>query len=131
MSLATEKNVIITRKSRENIVKARAGVIELPKIAGMAFGNGGTDENGNVIPPAEDQSSLASEIYRKEIDSYSFPEDTTCRYECTLGEAELAGENISEVGLYDVNGDIVCIKTFTNKGKDGDIEMTFTLDDMF
>ena len=50
MSLATEKNVIITRKSRENIVKARAGVIELPKIAGMAFGNGGTDENGNAYP---------------------------------------------------------------------------------
>lgn len=32
---------------------------------------------------------------------------------------------------HDANGDIVCIKTFTRKGKDNDIEMTYTLDDVF
>ena len=63
--------------------------------------------------------------------AYSFINDTTCRYECTLSESELAGEYISEIGLYDSAGDIVCIKTFTKKGKDGDIEMTYTLDDVF
>lgn len=35
------------------------------------------------------------------------------------------------IGLYDSAGDIVCIKTFTKKGKDSDIEMTYTLDDVF
>lgn len=48
-----------------------------------------------------------------------------------LSESELAGEDISEIGLYDSAGDIVCIKTFTKKGKDSDIEMTYTLDDVF
>ena len=131
MSTEKNKNVVITKKARENLVKARAGAIQLPKIVGMAFGNGGVDAAGEVIPPTETQTGLANEIFRKEIDGYSFPADTTCRYECTLAESELAGEEISEVGLYDEAGDVVCIKTFMRKGKDGDVEQTYTLDDIF
>lgn len=125
------ENVIITKKARENMVKARAGALALPKITGMAFGDGGVDAGNAVIKPQEDQAALANELFRKEIDGFEFIEDTTCRYECTLTEAELAEEDISEIGLYDTNGDIVCIKNFKSKGKDGDIEMTFTLDDVF
>lgn len=125
------ENVIITKKARENMVKARAGALALPKITGMAFGGGGVDEEGSVIKPQEDQAGLVNELFRKEINGFEFVEDTTCRYTCTLAEPELAGEDISEVGLYDENGDIVCIKNFKAKGKDGDMEMTFTLDDVF
>ncbi len=125
------ENVIITKKARENMVKARAGALVLPKITGMAFGNGGVNADGTVIKPEEGQAALANELYRKEINSFEFVEDTTCRYTCTLTEPELAGEDISEVGLYDENGDIACIKNFKSKGKDGDMEMTFTLDDVF
>ena len=84
MSTEKNKNVIITKKSREKLVKARAGAIQLPKIVGMVFGDGGVDVSGNVIPPTESQSGLTNEIFRKELDGYSFPADTTCRYECTL-----------------------------------------------
>ncbi|MFG6330024.1 MAG: phage tail protein [Lachnospiraceae bacterium] len=125
------ENVIITKKARENMVKARAGALALPKITGMAFGNGGVDAGGNVITPQEDQAELANELYRKEINGFEFIDDTTCRYTCTLTEPELAGEDISEIGLYDENGDIACIKNFKSKGKDSDMEMTFTLDDVF
>ncbi len=131
MSTEKNKNVIITKKSREKLVKARAGAIQLPNIVGMVFGNGGVDASGNVIPPTESQSGLTNEIFRKELDGYSFPADTTCRYECTLTESELAGEEISEIGLYDSEGDVVCIKTFKRKGKDDDVEQTYTLDDIF
>lgn len=132
MSTSTEnKNAVITKKGRQNLVRARAGAIELPKIVGMAFGSGGVDSSGKVLPPTETQTGLANEIYRKEIDGYRFPEDTTCRYVCTLSETECAGEEISEVGLYDENGDIVCIKAFTRKGKDDDVEQTYALDDIF
>ena len=127
----TNKNVVITKKAREKLVKARAGAITLPKIVGMAFGNGGVDAAGTVKPPSESQATLYSEIYRKAVDGHSFPSSTTCRYECTLTESELAGEEISEIGLYDEVGDIVCIKTFTRKGKDDDIEQTYVLDDIF
>jgi len=131
VSTEKNKNVIITKKSREKLVKARAGAIQLPKIVGMVFGDGGVDASGNVIPPTESQSGLTNEIFRKELDGYSFPADTTCRYECTLTESELAGEEISEIGLYDSEGDVVCIKTFKRKGKDDDVEQTYTLDDIF
>lgn len=125
------ENVVITKKARENMVKARAGAIVLPPVAGMVFGNGGVDSSGNVITPHSNQAILVNELFRKEIKSYTFINDTTCRYECTLSETELAGKDISEIGLYDTNGDIVCIKNFKSKGKDGDMEMTFLLDDVF
>lgn len=124
-------NVIITKKARQNLVKSRAGDITLPKIIGMAFGDGGTNADGTVIAPTEDQTALRHELYRKKVDGHSMVADTTCRYECTLTESELADENISEIGLYDANGDIVCIKSFKRKGKDDDLEMTYTLDDIF
>ena len=126
-----KRNALITKKARVKLVKARAGAINLPKIVGMAFGNGGVDETGSVIAPSENQEGLANELFRKEIDGYSFPEDTVCRYQCTLTESELAGEEISEIGLYDEEGDIICVKTFMRKGKDEDIEQTYTIDDIF
>jgi len=127
----TNKNVVITKKARMKLVKARAGAITLPKVIGMAFGNGGVQADGTVIEPQETQSALAHELYRKPIDKYSFPEDCICRYECTLLENELAGKEISEVGLYDADGDIVCIKNFSRKGKDDDVEQKYVLDDIF
>lgn len=123
-------DTIITKKRRESLVKASAGAVTLPKITGMAFGDGGCT-GGEVVPPAENQTALKHELYRKDIDAYSFVDDTTCRYKCTLAEDDLAGEKISEIGLYDENGDIICIKVFTEKGKDGDLEMVFSIDDKF
>ena len=125
------QNVAITEAARRKLVQARAGAIALPKIVGMAFGNGGVDSGGDIISPFEGQVTLASELYRKPLDGYSFPNDTTCRYECTLLEPELAGEEISEIGLYDEDGDILCIKAFKRKGKDDDVEQTYVLDDIF
>lgn len=129
--MSANKNVVITKAAREKLVKARAGAITLPKVVGMAFGNGGVSADGMVIKPSDDQETLANELYRKAVDKYSFPADTTCRYECTLTGSELAGAEISEVGLYDEEGDIVCIKNFTRKGKDDDVEQTYVLDDIF
>lgn len=126
------KNVVITVAARQKLVQARAGAITLPKVVGMAFGDGGVDSSGTVIPPTENQQTLNNELYRKVIDKYTVASDgLSVRYECTLEESELAGEEISECGLYDEDGDIICIKTFTRKGKDDDVEQTYTLDDIF
>ncbi len=127
----TVKSAVITKAARKKLVMARAGDITLPRVAGMAFGDGGIDSNGEVIAPIEGQDTLSHELYRKAVDRHSFPEETTCRYECTLSDWELAGEVISEVGLYDEEGDILCIRTFLGKGKDGDVEQTYVLDDVF
>lgn len=124
-------NAIVTEQRRKDLVKASSGDILLPTIVGMAFGDGGCDNDGNVITPTEVQSELNHEIYRKEVDGHSFVSETTCRYECSLSSSELADQNISEIGLYDSNGNLVNIKTFKSKGKDSDLEMTFTVDDVF
>lgn len=128
------KNVVITTIAREKLVKARAGDITLPAIVGMAFGDGGVDSSGNVITLATTQAELVNELLRKTLDTedgHTYPSSMTCRYKCTLTESELAGTEISEIGLYDSDGDIVAIKNFARKGKDDDIEMSFTVDDIF
>ena len=125
------KNQVITKTRRKKLVRASAGAITLPKIVGMVFGSGGVDTSGTVVAPTEEQTTLNAEIFRKKIDGYTFPSDTTCRYSCTLTESECAGKKISEIGLYDEDGDVVAIKNFLEKGKDDDIEQTYEIDDIF
>ena len=123
-------NTIITVKARENMAKSRAGDLSLPAIAGMAFGDGGVS-GGTVITPTASQTTLNHELYRKAITSHEYVSSTTCRYYCTLTTSEMVGTSISEIGLYDANGDLVTIKNFLPKGKDSDIELTFYIDDIF
>lgn len=124
-------DAVVTRIARKKMVKARAGVIELPPIVGLAFGTGAVDNEGNPIAPSVNDEGLKTEVFRKAVDNYTFTDDTTCRYTCTLTSVECVDENINEIGLYDSDGDIIAIKTFKSKGKDADIEMTFRIDDIF
>ena len=68
---------------------------------------------------------------RKAVDGYEVVSDTKIRYSCTLATNELAGVYISECGLYDADGDMVAMKAFMKKGKDGDMEAVFECEDMF
>ncbi len=124
-------DAVVTLAARKKMVRARAGESPLPKIVGVAFGSGGVDGDGAVIAPDGSQTALNQEIARKPVDKYTFLSDTKCRYECTLAEGELTGEFISEAALYDEEGDLVAIKNFLPKGKDGDLEMTMQIDDEF
>ncbi len=124
-------DAVVTLKARKKMVQARAGAIALPPIVGMVFGTGGVDASGVPVVPSGNDDSLKQEIFRKEVDSYTFTDDTTCRYLCTLAVNECANEDISEIGLYDSDGDLIAVKTFKVKGKDADLEMTFQIDDIF
>lgn len=122
-------NSVVTIKAREKMLKARAGEVPLPKVVGFAFGSGGTNSGGNVVVPSEEQNELNNELLRKPIDGYTFTSNLVCRYSCTLEKTELAGQKISELALYDEDGDLVAIKNCMPKGKDDDMEMTFQIDD--
>lgn len=124
-------DAVVTLIAKKKMIRARAGEIALPKVVGMAFGSGGVDASLNVITPTETQTALNKELFRKEIDGYTFLSDSKCRYECTLENDELSGVYISEVALYDEDGDLIAIKNFMRKGKDADIEMTMQMDDEF
>lgn len=111
------QNQIITIAGRKKMLRARAGEIQLPKIVGFVFGDGGVDADGNVIAPLEAESELKNELLRKKYDTYTMLSDTKCKYECELKESELPGAAISRIGLYVADGDIVITKRFYRKRK--------------
>ena len=123
---------VITNVAKGKMVKARAGIISaLPKIVGMAFGDGARNGSGYRTPLSRD-TALQNELLRKNVDSVALQDDgISVRYNCTLEKAELAGETINEIALYDAEGDLVAIKVFADKGKDGDMEMEFSVLDKF
>ena len=122
---------VITKTGREKLCRAHAGDISLPAITQMAFGSGGVDESGAVIATTGEEVSLRAELLVKDIDGHTYPETTTGRYSVRLGKAELADEQISEMGLIDAEGALVAYKTFLPKGKDGDMEFVFDMDEIF
>lgn len=123
------KNAITTNSAKKKMLLARAGKQALPVITQMVFGTGGVDAQGEVVEPQEGQDQLCQEIYRKDIDAVEVVSDTKIRYICTLEESELVGAEISEIALADAEGDLVAIKTFMAKGKDGDFKMVFKVND--
>lgn len=122
-------NAVTTEVAKKKILLARAGVQLLPKIAKMAFGTGGVDADGSVLEVGEKQQELNAEALRKEIDGYEIISDTKIQYKCTLKEEELVGQQLSELALVDADGDLVAIKNFAVKEKDGDWKMVFKISD--
>ena len=124
-------DAVVTLIAKKKMMRARAGEAALPKVVGMAFGSGGVNTSGAVITPLETQTTLNNELLRKEIDGYAFLSDKKCRYTCTLSNSDLAGTYLSEIALYDEDGDLIAIKNFLSKGKDADLEITMQMDDEF
>lgn len=124
---------VITKAGRKKLCIAHAGDDALPKITQMAFGSGGVGSDGAVIDPTGEETALKAELLRKNIDSHSYPDDdqTTCRYTVRLSKEELANQSISEQGLFDEEGTLIAYKTFLPKGKDGDMEFVFDMDEIF
>lgn len=121
----------ITEIGRKKLCMAHAGDMVLPRITHIAIGNGGLDSNGNPVAVLGTEVSLAGELLRKQLDSHSYPVKTTCRYAIRIGKSELVGCSISEMGLFDEEGDLVAYKNFLPKGKDSDMEFIFELDEIF
>lgn len=123
---------VVTNIAKRKILSARAGIIaSLPAIAGMAFGDGAASGSSIRTPLATD-TALQNELHRQAIDTVSPAEDgLSVVYSTTLAKATLAGQSINEVALYDTEGDLMAIKSFSNKGKDGDMEMVFEITDRF
>jgi len=109
------------------------GIASLDPITQIAFGDGGVDAGGTVIPPTETQTALNNEIARFPIDSVTYPltPTTTARYTCTLPINALAGAFISEAALVDAGGNLHAIKSFLAKGIDSGVAFTFEFDDEF
>lgn len=124
---------VITAIGRKKLCKAHAGDVALPAITQMAWGDGGIEADGTVKETTGNEIALYAELLKKDIEAHIYVEEgeTTCRYTATLEKGELTGKEISELGLYDSEGDLVAYKTFMKKGKDEDIPMIFDMDEIF
>lgn len=130
--MASSTTSVITRARRVNLAKiTRGAVTTIPKVAYIAFGDGGVDASGQPIQPDESWQALRHEVARYEIDSVENPVDTTNRYAVTIQENELNGVSISEMALVDEDGVFAAVKTFLPKGKDADVKFVFEFDDEF
>jgi hypothetical protein len=122
---------IITNTARQKTVRARAGLATLPKAAAIALGDGASDGT-TVRTPLPTDTALQHEIYRKDDVVAEIEEDElSATYTMKLEVESLAGQNINEIALIDEDGDPIALKSFTNKGKDGDMEMVFRITDKF
>lgn len=124
---------ITTVVGRRKLCMAHAGDAALPVITKMAWGDGGVDENGQPREMTGNEIGLYNELLVKDIESHEYVNDeqTTCRYKGTLEAGELTGKEISEMGLYDEEGDLIAYRTFMRKGKDADIPQIYDMDEIF
>lgn len=124
---------VITAVGRKKLCMALAGDISLPAIVRMAWGDGGLDENGQPLGATGNEISLYNELLVKDVESHEYvnAEQTTCRYVATLEANELSGKEISEMGLYDADGDLIAYRNFLRKGKDADIPQIYKMDTIF
>lgn len=132
MAAAAIKGVI-TITGKMKLCEAHAGVRTLVPITQMAFGDGGVDKNGTPKAVMGDETALYNELMRKNVEEPVFINDehTTCRYSATLEKDDLVKKEISELALYDSEGDMVMIQTFLRKGKDAGISQTYEVDEIF
>lgn len=124
---------VITVIGRQKLCKSHAGDMSLPAIKYMAWGDAGVDLEGVPQNSTGNEIALYNELLRKEIEGHSYvaDSDTACRYTATLEAGELTGKEISEMGLFDEEGDLIAYRTFMRKGKDADIPQVYDMDEIF
>lgn len=124
---------VITAVGRKKLCMALAGDASLPVITKMAWGDGGVDSDGQPLGATGNEIGLYNELLVKDVESHEYinTEQTTCRYSGTLEADELSGEEISEMGLYDADGDLIAYRNFLRKGKDADIPQIYKMDTIF
>lgn len=123
---------VITVARRKKLCQATSGATPtIAAITEIAFGDGGSDENGEPLAPSSTQTALKHEIGRYAVENITYPQETTATYTVSIPKGELVGKQISEAALVDADGDLCAVKNMYPKGKDEDVEFTFTFDDEF
>ena len=119
------------------LAQARKKTIQLRAVGGdnnwriryFVFGTG-VSNNGGPYTPDIQQTELKREVLRKEVSYYYSDSEDSMTYVGYIGSDECVGEYITEVGLADSDGMLICVKTFPKKYKPEGREMMFKIDDV-
>lgn len=122
-------DAILLNQAKLKMLKMRAMGSDAWQIKYFAFGTGLGDD-GKKYTPTGKETALKNEVARVEIISATKLDDTSYQYLGEIPEDTANGEYISEMGLVDSEGDLVCIKTFDKKLKRSSSAMVFKIDDI-
>jgi phage-related tail fiber protein len=112
---------ITTNRYRQRLARAMAGSVALKPIKFMAFGDGGHDPATlKAVAPNPDQTALNHELLRKPLSAITHEDAFSVTGTGAVDYSELIGRAISEAALIDSDGEIVGIKNFAPKIKEGD-----------
>ncbi|MCE9500935.1 MAG: phage tail protein, partial [Leptospira sp.] len=95
----------------------------------IAFGDGGLI-SGEPREPEESDTGLQNEILRKLVIIQENP-DGSREFIGILKQAELVGNEINEIALFNEDGDLLFIRTFPTKQKDNLIIYDFVIKEEF
>lgn len=107
---------------REKVAAAAAAGGSLPAASEIAFGTGTTS-------PSVDDTALESEVHRNSLESATADGSVlTCTGTLT---GEESGEQVTEVGIFDADGDLMGRRTFLPKQLEAESSLEFTLNFQF
>jgi hypothetical protein len=125
-------NTITTAAQRSKFATAHATSGVLPTIAEIGFGTGGHD-TGTGLPtqPTGLETAVGGEVVKKAIASVNTTVPTTAEVLGILDFAEGNGVSISAIGLYDSDGDLICLKHTEPSPKTAEKRMEITWKEQF
>lgn len=132
--MADIKTWVTTNKARQKLAKSHVDGSPVPKIIMAGWGTGGVDTDGNVLEPDALLSVVPEEIIRNNIISAQISSDglsAIFSMELNPGEEGVLNKKISTVGLYDQEGDLICIKNFAAKEMDVDTKISIQCEEEF
>ncbi|WP_051321677.1 hypothetical protein [Chrysiogenes arsenatis] len=104
---------------RSRLAACVAGGPALPPVAFMAFGDGGHNADLTPKAPSAAATALNHEVLRKPLALISL-NGYEVEGKGVVEKAELIGVRISEAALLDAQGNVVGLKFFAPKVKEGD-----------
>lgn len=122
-------DAVILNQAKLKMLKMRAIGSDSWQIKYFAFGTGLGDD-GKRYTPTGKETALKNEVARVEVISATAVDERTYQYLGEIPEDTANGEYITEIGLVDSDGDLVCIKTFDKKLKRNGASMVFKIDDI-
>ncbi|MDO5116011.1 MAG: phage tail protein [Synergistaceae bacterium] len=111
---------VTTNSFRKRIAAQMSGGAVCPKIAKMAFGDGGHNADGTAKAANAEQLALNHELLRKDLLTVQQEDGYSVTGTGRLLKTELVGQTISEAGLLDASGNLVGLKNFAMKIKEED-----------
>ena len=125
-------NTITTVVARAKFATAHATSGVLPTIAEIGFGTGGHDtDTGLPTQPTGLETVVGGEVQKNAIESIVLTVPTTAEVLGILDFAEGNGVSISAIGLYDSDGDLICLKHTEPSPKTAEKRMEITWKEQF